>query len=277
MKDYYYILQQQYLRIDRRCVYVISHRYFQVTASFLGLIRRRSGIRACCTIFPCRNWSGMRFRLRRIGFSLRMFAMRIGFRIACSRSSTVFLEFTFPFFVPTHTTKQNTKYKLQSFFARLRRPHCFDVHSLHWFAASLSFHRFLRRRQRRIRGFTATRTTVSTVSTVSIGSGHADGGFDLRFRGGSGFRGDGDGNGRGVLLAFCTERSRHQSGNRSRSGRRRIGGIGGPSGVGNPSVLGGLRDDADGKALGAAAGASTWNQPPIRTPGSSRRRGRARG
>ena len=30
MEDYYYILQQQYLRIDRRCVYVISHRYFQV-------------------------------------------------------------------------------------------------------------------------------------------------------------------------------------------------------------------------------------------------------
>lgn len=216
----------------------------------------------------------MRCCPRRIGFSLRMSAMQTDFRIACSRSSTVFLASTFPFFVPTNTHKnriQSTKCRVQSLFARLRRPHRFDVNSLHWFATFLPFHRFFRSRQRRIRGLTAIRTTVTTVSTVSTGSGHADGGFDLRSRGRVSFRGERDGNRGLVLLSFCTGQSRRQNRRvrRKRRGRRRrrrrIAQLGGSWGVGNLAVLGGLRDDADGKALGAAARAAraaraaTWN------------------
>lgn len=225
----------------------------------------------------------MRCCPRRIGFSLKMSAMQTDFRIACSRSSTVFLASTFPFFVPTntHKTKQNksriqsTKCRVQSLFARLRRPHRFDVNSLHWFATFLPVHRFFRHRQRRIRGLTAIRTAVSTVSTVSTGSGHSDGGFDLRSRGRVSFRGERDGNRGLVLLPFCTgqSQSRRQSrrvrrkrrGRRRRRRRGRIAQLGGSWGVGNLAVLGGLRDDADGKALGMAARAAraaraaTWN------------------
>ena len=165
---------------------------------------------------------------------------------------------------------QSTKCRVQSLFARLRRPHRFDVNSLHWFATFLPFHRFFRRRQRRIRDLTAIRTTVTTVSTVSTGSGHADGGFDLRSRGRVSFRGERDGNRGLVLLSFCTRRNRRQSRSRRvrrkrrgrRRRRRRIAQLGGSWGVGNLAVLGGLRDDADGKALGMAARAAraaTWN------------------
>lgn len=38
MGKYFYILQQQYLRIDRRCIYVISHRYFYVCISTQCLV-----------------------------------------------------------------------------------------------------------------------------------------------------------------------------------------------------------------------------------------------
>lgn len=38
MKDFFYILQQQYLRIDHRCIYVISHRYFQVICSLSSFL-----------------------------------------------------------------------------------------------------------------------------------------------------------------------------------------------------------------------------------------------
>lgn len=178
------------------------------------------------------------------------------------------IHFSFP--CSNKHTKQNknriqsTKCRVQSLFARLRRPHRFDVNSLHWFATFLPFHRFFRSRQRRIRGLTAIRTTVTTVSTVSTGSGHADGGFDLRSRGRVSFRGERDGNRGLVLLSFCTRRSRRvrrkRRGRRRR--RRRIAQLGGSWGVGNLAVLGGLRDDADGKALGAAARAAraaTWN------------------
>lgn len=34
MEDYFYILQQVYIRVDYQCVYLISHRYFHVLIQF---------------------------------------------------------------------------------------------------------------------------------------------------------------------------------------------------------------------------------------------------